>query len=63
MTDVRRAMEAALRILAAFRALEPPDAYDIDVLREFAPESTLPPDELACEVVIRILKPREQPEK
>ena len=54
-------MQTALRVLQAVTERRHPKAEDIEKLREIAPESAyLPDDDLACEVIKRELKAREE---
>ena len=51
------AMTIALRVLAALTSRTPADEDDVVRLREYAPDAAnLPADELACEVIERVMK-------
>jgi hypothetical protein len=56
MPDSANVMKAALRVLTANTEKADPSPADIGALQAFAPDVSLPPDELACEVVKRAMK-------
>ena len=58
MPESLDAMKAALRVLRDITNGIEPRASDVYALRAFAPASSLPPDELACDVIQRAIKQR-----
>lgn len=61
MTDPLDATRTAVRVIHAVIAGHAPSQLDIEALTEFAPSlAEKPPDELACDVIQRARKQREQ---
>jgi hypothetical protein len=53
------AMKTALRVLTAITDRHNPEPADVEELRRWAPLlAALPPDELACDVILQVMKQR-----
>ena len=52
-------MKVALRVLVAITESRNPDPSDVEDLRCWAPLiGSIPPDELACDVIMQVMKQR-----
>ena len=52
-------MKAALRVLSAITEKRNPDPSDVEELRHWAPLlADIPPDALACDVIMQVMKRR-----
>jgi len=57
-------MRTTLRVLGAITDRQPPDVADLEELRRLDPaQGDCSPDELACNVILKALKDREQVRK